>query len=93
MQILQMEQDTAAGWTSRNPVLGNGLGGYETDTGLYKIGDGIKTWNTLGYSSSTTNSDGALTQAALDNHINAAEPHPVYDDGPSLVLLYQNAKV
>jgi len=26
-------------------------------------------------------------------HINSTAPHPIYDDGPSLILLYQNAKV
>jgi len=26
-------------------------------------------------------------------HINSTAPHPIYDDGPSLLLLYQNAKV
>ena len=26
-------------------------------------------------------------------HIESETPHPVYDDGPSLLLLYQNAKV
>lgn len=31
--------------------------------------------------------------AALNEHINADEPHPAYDDGPSLFLLYENAKV
>lgn len=26
-------------------------------------------------------------------HIDAELPHPVYDDGPSLLLIYENAKV
>lgn len=29
----------------------------------------------------------------FDDHINSLTPHPVYDDGPSLFLLYENAKV
>lgn len=29
----------------------------------------------------------------LDAHVNSPTPHPIYDDGPSLFLLYQNAKV
>lgn len=29
----------------------------------------------------------------LPNHIISEFPHPVYDDGPSLFLLYENAKV
>lgn len=30
---------------------------------------------------------------ALDEHVNSPSPHPVYDDGPSFLLSYQNAKV
>lgn len=30
---------------------------------------------------------------AVHTHIHDATPHPVYDDAPSLVLLYHNAKV
>ena len=29
---------------------------------------------------------------ALQDHIDSPTPHPVYDDGPSLVLFYENAK-
>lgn len=36
---------------------------------------------------------GADTADILDQHINAAQPHPAYDDGPSLTLIYENAKV
>lgn len=31
--------------------------------------------------------------ATIDAHLDDTTPHPVYDDGPSLVLLYENAKV
>lgn len=36
---------------------------------------------------------GPAAELILDNHINSPLPHPVYDDGPSFFLLYQNAKV
>jgi hypothetical protein len=39
----------ASTWTSSNPVLGLGEIGQETDTGLYKIGDSVSTWNVLTY--------------------------------------------
>lgn len=32
-------------------------------------------------------------EEALLDHVNDETPHPVYDDGPSLFLLYENAKV
>lgn len=31
--------------------------------------------------------------AAVLDHVNSLTPHPVYDEGPSLFLLYENAKV
>lgn len=39
---------------------------------------------------SSSGGDGGL---ALINHVNDETPHPAYDDGPSLVALYENAKV
>lgn len=35
----------------------------------------------------------AGTTIALQGHVDSPLPHPVYDDGPSFLLLYQNAKV
>lgn len=29
----------------------------------------------------------------ISEHVNSEEPHPIYDDGRSFLLLYQNAKV
>lgn len=47
-QLLQ-RRDTAANWTSSNPVLPAGQIAYETDTEKFKIGNGITAWNNLGY--------------------------------------------
>lgn len=46
---IQLRRDTAANWTSVNPTLADGEIGFETNTGLYKIGDGLTNWTTLGY--------------------------------------------
>ena len=46
---IQQKQDTAANWKNNNPVLLSGEFGYETDTGLVKIGDGKSHWNNLTY--------------------------------------------
>ena len=40
---------TAAAWTTADPVLDASEIGYESDTGLFKIGDGTTTWNNLDY--------------------------------------------
>lgn len=47
--IIQTRNDTAANWTSVDPILAQGELGYETDTALFKIGDGSTTWTSLVY--------------------------------------------
>ncbi len=47
--LIQFRRDTAANWTSINPILAQGELGLETDTSNYKIGDGVTAWNTLIY--------------------------------------------
>lgn len=52
---VQLRGDTAANWTSANPVLAAREFAIETDTNKYKIGDGTTAWNSLGYSSLPSN--------------------------------------
>jgi len=47
----QNKRDTAANWTSNDPILLEGEFGYETDTGKLKIGDGTTAWSSLSYCS------------------------------------------
>jgi peptidoglycan/xylan/chitin deacetylase (PgdA/CDA1 family) len=42
--IVTMPYGTAADWAVANPVLAKGEYAYETDTGVYKIGDGATNW-------------------------------------------------
>ena len=64
---LQFRGDTAANWTAANPILASREMGIETDTHLFKIGDGVTTWNSLGYgglqgpAGSTTTNTGTAT--------------------------------
>lgn len=48
---LILRNDTAAQWTSKNPVLGSGEMGIEKDTRKFKFGDGVTAWNDLKYAS------------------------------------------
>lgn len=34
-----------------------------------------------------------VTPAQLDSHVNSSEPHPEYDDTPSLKILFENGLV
>jgi hypothetical protein len=56
---LQLRRDTAANWTSVNPVLLAGEPGVETDTGKFKVGDGSTAWASLAYSSGPAGPTGA----------------------------------
>jgi len=43
-------RNTAAGFTTANPVLGYGVIGLETDSGKIKVGNGTTAWSSLPYS-------------------------------------------
>ena len=45
----QFKRGSAQVWVSLNPVLSQGEPGFEYDTGLLKIGNGLDAWNDLPY--------------------------------------------
>lgn len=47
--LIQIRRGTASAWSTANTILSAGEWGYETDTGRYKIGDGLTGWNSLDY--------------------------------------------
>ncbi len=47
---ISLRNDTRANWTARNPVLLKGEIGVESDTGLFKFGDGSSSWLDIPYS-------------------------------------------
>lgn len=50
---IQFRRGTAAEWTAADPTLSIGELGLETDTRLFKIGDGVTAWTSLGYMAAT----------------------------------------
>ena len=46
---IQVRRGTAAEWITSDPTLSEGEIGFETDTGLFKIGNGSDAWTTLDY--------------------------------------------
>ena len=64
---IQLKKDTSEAWRINNPVLLDGEAGYESDTNLMKVGDGIHRWLKLDYTNS-----GATAIASTANYaINA----------------------
>lgn len=93
---IQLRRGKAAFWTDANPVLQSGEPGFETDTRKLKIGDGSTHWRELDYFGGLhldPGDDDATAMEMILAHLEDPTPHSVYDDGPSLVLLYENKKV
>lgn len=74
-------RDTAANWTSVNPILSSGEWGVETDnTGStprkYKMGDGVTAWTSLPYSN-----PGSFVEDAIADGVTTKAPsqNAVYD--------------
>lgn len=44
---LKIRRDTTASWSSANPILAEGEIGVDTDTEVFKVGDGVTAWNSL----------------------------------------------
>lgn len=49
MERIQLRRDLSTKWVEINPILMEGEVGFETDTKLRKIGDGVTAWNNLDY--------------------------------------------
>jgi len=74
--MIQIRRDTAANWTSANPILAQGELGAETDTSKIKIGDGTTAWASLSYLIDT---GGYLTAAAIGSTVQAYDATIVVD--------------
>jgi hypothetical protein len=46
---IQLRRDNSSDWTVIDPTLAEGEIGFETNTGKFKIGDGISLWSSLDY--------------------------------------------
>jgi hypothetical protein len=69
---IKWRRDTAANWVSNNPTLAQGEPGFETDTGAYKIGDGVTAWNSLAHGSFASDPIAAL----FTDQANGDDPSP-----------------
>jgi hypothetical protein len=82
---IQVRRDTAANWTSVNPVLAAGEIGLETNTRKTKFGDGTTAWTSLAYATSggITSSDTAPSSPSVgDQWFNSSTGKTyVYYDG------------
>lgn len=61
-----LRNDTAANWTTENPVLGKGELGIEIDTAKFKIGDGTSTWSQLAYAGTVVTASSTNGKIKID---------------------------
>lgn len=81
---IKLRRDTAANWTSNNPILAAGEPGLETDTGKIKYGDGVTAWADLPHAGGDTLTDdgSVVVTAGSTEHWIAAQRRDGYNTEP-----------
>jgi hypothetical protein len=69
-QRIRFRRDTSTNWAATNPVLLAGEAGFETNTGVFKIGNGTTQWNALPAASGNRLQD--LTDVMATNKTNGS---------------------
>lgn len=64
----RIRTDTSTNWHNANPVLLKGELGYEEDTHLLKIGDGVSAWNDLSYFRTESTASALLIREDILNY-------------------------
>lgn len=93
MERIQLRRDLAAKWTEINPILMEGEVGFEIDTKLRKIGDGVTAWNNLDYLAAENvvqelgdSTTAVISQNIITNEINTLKTNVGIDVIPDFVI-------
>jgi hypothetical protein len=86
---IQFRRGTALEWSTNNPTLAQGEMGIETDTDLFKIGNGFDLWNDLDYGglrgySGSSGYTGSIGNIAVSNVLYVSKSGSDTNDGLSL---------
>ena len=73
---IQIRRGLSTEWTSVNPLLSQGEMGLETDTNLFKFGDGLSLWNSLLYVNDITGNSRFITSTTT---LAPGKEHVYYD--------------
>jgi hypothetical protein len=85
---IQVRRDTAANWTTNNPVLSTGEFGFESNTGKLKIGTGSTAWASLAYSTVLPSELDELAQDSINAALVAGTGlDKTYDDAGNTITL------
>ena len=92
---LQFRRDTSTNWTQNNPRLASGEMGIETNTGLFKIGNGTDYWVTLDYGglAGATGDTGPAGSGGGGGGGDTGDTGPTGATGPAYPLVSENFMV
>ena len=84
---MQNRRDTAANWTSNNPTLAAGELGFESDTGLFKLGNGSSNWTTLSYAGGSSGYTTTATAAGTTTLTATSNPNQFFTGSTTQTVL------
>lgn len=91
---IQLRRDTAANWSSVNPILRAGEIGIETDSLRFKIGDGSTTWSSRPYVNVLPSELTELSQDAVNQALTAGNGiTKVYNDAANTITVSVDTSV
>ena len=89
---IQVRRGTAAQWTSVNPILAAGELGVESDTNLFKFGNGSSTWTALSYANNSDVAIGEMSQDAINSALTMGSGlTKTYNDGANTITIAVDA--
>jgi hypothetical protein len=85
---IQVRRGLASEWTTANPVLAAGEMGVETNTNLFKFGNGSSTWTALSYANNSDVAIGEISQDAINTALTmGAGLTKTYNDGANTITI------
>lgn len=91
---IQVRRGTSSEWTSANPVLAAGEMGVETNTNLFKFGNGSSTWTALSYANNSDVAIGEISQDAINTALTmGAGLTKTYNDGENTITISVDSAV
>jgi hypothetical protein len=91
---IQVRRGTASQWTSVNPILAAGEMGVESDTNLFKFGNGSSTWTALAYANNSDVAIGEISQDAINTALSmGAGLTKTYNDGANTITINVDSTV
>ena len=91
---IQVRRGTASQWTSANPTLAAGELGVESDTNLFKFGNGSTAWTALAYANNSDVAIGEISQDAINTALTmGAGLTKTYNDGSNTITITVDSNV